>query len=70
MLGGDPHELLAVRVTAVYFVKTIRRVAPPGDNGSACENIMHEGPGWVLSSKQARDSVFKRMVISPLFIEA
>ena len=45
MLGGDPHELLAVRVTAVYFVKTIRRVARPGDNGSACENIMHEGSG-------------------------
>ncbi len=32
MLGGDPHELLAVRVTAVFFVKTTRRVARPGDH--------------------------------------
>jgi hypothetical protein len=46
MLEGDPHELLAVRVTAVYFVKTTRRVARPDDNGSARENIVHERSGF------------------------
>ena len=43
MLGGDPHELLTVRVAAVYFVKTTRwRVAGPADNGSTGENIVYE----------------------------
>jgi hypothetical protein len=45
MLGGDHHEFLAVRVTALYFVKTTRWVARPADNGSACENIVHERAG-------------------------
>jgi len=45
MLRGDHHELLAVRVTALYFVKTTRWVARPADNGSACENIVHERSG-------------------------
>jgi hypothetical protein len=45
MLEGDHQELLAVRVTALYFVKTTRRVAMPADNGSAGENIVHERPG-------------------------
>jgi len=46
---------------AVFFVKTTRRVA---------SRVITRDQGLVLSSKQARDSVFKRMVISPLFIEA
>ena len=45
MLGGDHYELLAVRVTTLYFVKTTRRVTRPADNGSACENIVHERSG-------------------------
>jgi len=45
MLGGDDHELLAVRVTALYFIKTTRRVARPADNGRARENIVHERSG-------------------------
>jgi hypothetical protein len=45
MLGGDHHELLAVRVTALFFVKTTRRVPRPADNGSARENIVHERSG-------------------------
>ena len=36
MLGGDPHELLAVCVTAVLFRKDHPAVARPGD---------HEGSG-------------------------
>ena len=45
VLGGDHHEVLAVRVTTLDFVKTTRRVARPADNGSACENIVHERSG-------------------------
>jgi hypothetical protein len=41
--GGDRRELLAVRVAALYFIKTARRVARPGDDGSSGENIVHEG---------------------------
>ena len=40
--GGDRRELLAVGVAALYFIKTARRVAKPGDHGSASENIVHE----------------------------
>jgi hypothetical protein len=40
--GGDRRELLAVRVAALYFIKTARRVARPGDYRSAGENIVHE----------------------------
>jgi hypothetical protein len=52
MLEGDHQELLAVRVTALYFVKTTRRVARPADNGSAGENIVHERSG-LRTVKQA-----------------
>ena len=45
MLGGDDHEFLAVGVAALDFVKTTRRVSRPSDNGSACENIVHERSG-------------------------
>ena len=45
ILGGDHYELLTVRVTAVYFVKTSRRVAGPADNGRTRENIVHERSG-------------------------
>jgi len=45
MLGGDHQELLAIRVTALYFVKTTRRVARPADNGSSRENIVHKRSG-------------------------
>jgi hypothetical protein len=42
MSGGDRRELLAVRVAAFYFIKTARRIARPGNYGSAGENIVHE----------------------------
>jgi hypothetical protein len=42
MRGGDHQELLAIRVTALYFVKTTRRVARPADHGSSRENIVHK----------------------------
>jgi hypothetical protein len=42
ILGGDHHELLTVRVTAVYFVKTSRRIAGPADDWCTRENIVHE----------------------------
>jgi hypothetical protein len=45
ILGGDHHELLTVRVTAVYFVKTSRRIAGPADNGRTREDIVHERSG-------------------------
>jgi hypothetical protein len=45
ILGGDPHELLTVRVTAVYFVKTSRRIAGPADDWRTRENIVHERSG-------------------------
>src|SRR5947208_3528563 len=67
MLGGDPHELLAVCVTAVFFVETTRRVASRVITGAPARTSCTRDPGWVLSSKQARDSVFKRIVITPLF---
>jgi hypothetical protein len=40
-LGGDLHELLTVRVAAVYLVKTTRRIAGPADNGCTFENIVY-----------------------------
>jgi hypothetical protein len=43
--GSDRLELLAVTVSAVYFVKTARWVAGPPDDGSAGENIVHERSG-------------------------
>ena len=45
ILGGDSHELLTVRVTAVYFVKTSRRIAGPADDWRTRENIVHERSG-------------------------
>ena len=45
ILGGDYHELLTVRVTAVYFVKTSRRIAGPADDWRTRENIVHERSG-------------------------
>lgn len=35
VLRGDGPELLTIRVAAVYFVETTRRVAGPADDGSA-----------------------------------
>src|SRR5437867_6058704 len=69
MLGGDPHELLAVCVTAVFFVKTTRRVASRVITGAPARTSCTRDPGGVLSSKHARDSGFIRMVIAPDFIE-
>jgi hypothetical protein len=40
-LGGDPQELLTVRVAAVYLVKTTQRIAGPADNGRTFENIVY-----------------------------
>jgi hypothetical protein len=45
ILGGDHYELLTVRVTAVDFVKTSRRIARPADNGCTRENVVHERSG-------------------------
>jgi hypothetical protein len=52
ILGGDHHELLTVRVTAVYFIKTSRRIAGPADNGRTGEDIVHERSG-LRAVKQA-----------------
>jgi hypothetical protein len=45
ILGGDHHELLTVRVTAVDFVKTSRRIAGSADDWRTRENIVHERSG-------------------------
>jgi hypothetical protein len=45
MLRGDYHKLSAVRVTAIYFVQTTRRIASPADNGSTGKNVVHERSG-------------------------
>jgi len=42
MPGGDRCELLAVGIAALYFIKTARRIARPGDYGSAGENVVDE----------------------------
>jgi hypothetical protein len=52
MTGGDDDEFLAVGVAALDFVKTARRVSGPSDDGSACENIVHERSG-LSAVKQA-----------------
>ena len=70
MRGGDHHEVLAVRVTTLDFVKTTRRVARPADNGRACENIVHERSG-LGAVKQAGARFSFQIVITPLsFIDA
>jgi hypothetical protein len=45
MLRGDYHQLPAVRVTAIYFVQTTRRIASPADNGSTGKNVVHDRSG-------------------------
>jgi hypothetical protein len=45
MRRGDSHKLPAVRVTAIYFVQTTRRIASPADNGSTGKNVVHERSG-------------------------
>jgi 16S rRNA G966 N2-methylase RsmD len=45
MLRSDYHKLPAVRVAAIDFVQTTRRIAGSADNGSTCKNIVHERSG-------------------------
>jgi len=40
-LGGNLRKLLTVQVTAVYLVKTMRRIAGPSDDGRTFENIVY-----------------------------
>ena len=68
MFRGDAYELLAVRVAQVDFIETTRRVAGPADHRERpARTSCAREPGWVLSSKQARDSAFKRIVMVPLY---
>jgi hypothetical protein len=55
-------KFLSIDVAALDFVKTAGRVSRPSDKRNPCEAIVHERSRLVLSSKQARDSVFKRIV--------
>jgi hypothetical protein len=52
MLRGDPHELLAIELAALDFVKTAGGIPRPSDNRSACQNIVHER-SWLGAVKQA-----------------
>jgi hypothetical protein len=45
MLRRDNHKLLAVRVTAIYFIQTTGRIAGPADNGRTGKNVVHDRPG-------------------------
>ena len=55
-------KFLSIDVAALDFVETAGRVSRPSDKRNPCEDIVHERSRLVLSSKQARDSVFKRIV--------
>ena len=44
-LLSDRHQLLAIRIAAVYFVKTARRIAGPSDNRGAKKRVVDERAG-------------------------
>ena len=71
MLGGDCHELPAIRVAAIYFVQTAWRIAGSADDRSTREDIMSQRSGLGAVEQAGARFNFQSKSHDPLsFIDA